>query len=361
MILKLMIVLLFVSGCLKNDQDSKATDHKVKDYLSKYGLSEETFKKMDPTQAVMLANALVYKHCKNEAPHESKTINLFENCRTACGGFSYVLVETLKHLNFKPRYVNLYNILNQGNHSLVEVEVKGKQALLDPTFGTVFVKGDELLSLSEVLSHKEDDLKKIVMQVKNRGFSSQNINEIYHNEFYAQFMSLKSYLSFETYNVHDGRFVNLKLQLDLKDKTISEWKLPPGLSLDEKNSEFLKKTNETLNNSITGDEVSYNFSLMGGKESVFRNTIKITNLKKYQRYKLSLEGDVTSEGDISLSIVDGKAAISEGLYTANKKGSFNADFDFTPISNDLLILIEPNFKSAYKGRLWNVSVEQIKI
>lgn len=359
MILKVLVVLLLFSGCKIFESKSNSTEQKIETLISKYGLSKEHFKKMEPSQAVMLSNALVYKHCRNEVPHEPNSKNLFENCRTSCDGFSYVLEKLLTYQGLHARHVSLFNILNQGNHSLIEVEVDGKFALLDPTFGAVFLNNSRLMSLSEVLSLQEKDLQGMVHQVKDRNFKSTNVKEIYHNGFEASYMSLRSYLSYEAFHVQDGRFVNLKLKLDLADKKILEWKLPPNLNFEQKNLAYLNKTNETLNNSVEGDEVSYNFSFMGGKKMIFRNVIKLENMEKFKKYAIHLEGDALKEGAVSLSIIDGKASFMNDFIKSEKPGSFNASFNFTPISKDLIVLIEPNYYSGFEGRLWNITVEKL--
>jgi len=106
----------------------------------------KTFSKIDIAKRM---NYLVFNYCKS--PHNTQTVSnldeLFKNCVTACGGRSYVLKGLLTVYGINSRYVNLYNLPKQGNHSAIQADINNQHVFLDPTFGTFIAN-----------SHNVDDM-----------------------------------------------------------------------------------------------------------------------------------------------------------------------------------------------------------
>lgn len=64
----------------------------------------------------------------------------FCNGQRSCGALSDETIRILTDCGIATRGVNLYNLPNQGNHSLLEVQLdENEWMLVDPTFGVVFL------------------------------------------------------------------------------------------------------------------------------------------------------------------------------------------------------------------------------
>ncbi len=94
------------------------------EWYARQGLRLEAFRNMPIAEAGKRLNQVVYGFCSSGSPSSPDINQLFHQCTTACGGYSYVLRGLLKAISAETRYANFYNIPNQGNHTAVEVKLE---------------------------------------------------------------------------------------------------------------------------------------------------------------------------------------------------------------------------------------------
>lgn len=141
-------------------------------WYDRQGLDFKAISKLPLKERAARLNQAVYAYCEHGST-PGHINNLFETCKAACGGYSYVLRGVLEATGARTRYVNLYNIPNQGNHTVVEFEIDGEWPLYDPTFGAYFTENGEAdghpLSVQEVAYREQGrDLNDLVLQSKKR-------------------------------------------------------------------------------------------------------------------------------------------------------------------------------------------------
>lgn len=232
------------------------------------GLDLKQLEVMPVTERAARLNQAVYNYCESGTATSPHDLNeLFENCQTACGGFSYVLRSALEATGIRTRFVHLYNIPNQGNHTAIEVDVGGRWALFDPTFGVFFTSDGTAsgypLSLSEVAGTKsEEDLSKMVLQAVDapNAAATISIDALYSETFGHLYMELRNYLVAEALSFEDPREWRM-LEIDLRLKrgrgVMGDFTSEDFQSL---NDSWLADTNDLLNNDDLTDDTSFNAS-----------------------------------------------------------------------------------------------------
>jgi hypothetical protein len=254
---------------------------------------------LEQISLVKRLNALVYNSCKSPGADPAPTdINaLFDNCITACGGRSYVLRGLLAVYGLNSKYQNIYNIPIQGNHTAIEVSLKGREAFLDPTFGTYFslgsIKGYPLsLSMIKYLFNK-NELDKHVYQAKSindhKQIASANLEEIYSQEFKSNSLKLSSYIEHEASGNPDiNNILYLSANVAMKDNFFKIGCLD-AKDPTEASSCFLKQTNELYSNTNPADFISYNFNVLGYSANNMKvNLLNFTSLVPNSYYKIIL-------------------------------------------------------------------------
>jgi hypothetical protein len=260
-----------------------------------------------------ILNYIVFNHCSSAIPHTGqKDINeLFEVCRTACGGYAYVLRGLLAAHGIKTRYANLYNLPQQGNHTMVEAEVgPGKWALFDPTFGAFFSSTGAIdgtpLSLEEIRFNLSPvSLSKHVFTAKKRDIALDNIDDLYSKSIFDYpYMKVENYLNAEI-SAPVGLNLTAPLTLTLN---IANGKSVAGnlnaKTIQEGQAAFLAWTNGTLNNKDPSDDTSYLFHVAGDFSPYFKtmNIVNINGLKVGANYDLAISG--IAEKEVEMQIVD---------------------------------------------------------
>jgi hypothetical protein len=319
------------------------------------------------------ANYFVFNYCDNNQPFTSNPLDLFEECHTACGGFVYVFQAIMEVFGISTRNFSLYNIPNQGNHALVEVEYEpGKWALFDPTFGSYFTEDGSIegtpLSMDEIqYKLMGKNLLHYVVSAKVADSSSavKNLSNIYiAGSFERNHMKIGNYHLAEVWSENNKeKPIYLTLPLDLAEGYIffgsSNYR-----EFSKADQEFLEATNKTLNDDVLENDTSYLFSYLGEKtfNRKQRNIIKIKNLSPGATYELIIMGFNLSNEVIKFlaSIIDMNSAIINSTEPRNIPGNeaFDITFRFRAKSNETSILIE-TLKEKGSLRIFGVDAKKL--
>ena len=206
------------------DAQMRNTQEPSKRLLHRMYGAQRPFEDKSPAEIAKLLNYAVFNHCSIDLPHTGRQdiTELFDVCRTSCGGYSYVLRGLLGAYGIRTRYANLYNLPKQGNHTMVEAEVEpGVWALYDPTFGAYFSKrlGDKPLSLEEVrFMLTPETIKKYVNTAAKEGAPARDakVGDLYaKSRFNYPNMDLDSYVTAEA-GVPVGQNVKVPLVMPLR-------------------------------------------------------------------------------------------------------------------------------------------------
>ena len=299
-----------------------------------YGTSKP-FSDKSTAEIAKYLNQLVFSHCQNKLPHTgANDINeLFSNCRTACGGYAYVLRALLNTYGISTRYSNFYNIPAQGNHTAVEVEVEdGRWSLFDPTFGIFFtLDGDPEgtpLSTEEVrflLDENSIDKSAHIVSTKRIIAENPKVKNLYGQEFSSDFFKLKYYLLAEqSVSVGVDALVPLVLPIDLENGYV-KFGSKTFQNLSNSKLNFLKDTNDRLNNDVLSDDVSYLYHIVG--RDVFKdfrsmNIIRMSSLKPGTLYDMKVFGYIPNYSKIQIVPIGRSAKINIVEPHSFTKGNF---------------------------------------
>lgn len=167
-------------------------------WFARHGTDTETITALPANERILRLNQAVYADCE---PGSTETLDeLFENCRAACGGISWLLRQLLEETGLETRYANLYNIPNQGNHTVVEVNTDDGWVMVDPTFGTWFEQDGRVLDLEDLASRRFDANDTVrAAPNEQRSWKTEPIEQLYSHVFDAAHMSLDHYNNAEAY------------------------------------------------------------------------------------------------------------------------------------------------------------------
>lgn len=116
-----------------------------------------------------LVTVLTYRFCDPGNALFPDLNELYTSCSTQCGGYAYVARGLAEVLDLRTRYANLYNIPQQGNHTVVELLVDGVWEFYDPRFGAFFTDdgtpGGRVMNISQVSGQDEGVLASKVVQI----------------------------------------------------------------------------------------------------------------------------------------------------------------------------------------------------
>jgi hypothetical protein len=338
--------------------------------------SSEPFKGLSETEKIKTLLFFSFNFCTNSQPHTGqKNINdLFTDCKSACGGFSYVLRGLLASQKIKSRFVNLYNVPIQGNHTLVEAEyAPNRWMLVDPTFGTYFSivrqKKEKYLSLDEVRLLSQKEIAKAAKTTEKRSdFTNNTANgrvSFFQDSFNFPNMAVGSYIEAEgAIPVGQGipMLQPLVMTLDLKSGIEQAGDLS-ATSLQHGREAWLKWSNRTLQNENPSDDTSYLFHIVGDYPPYFEslNIIKLEKLQPKEFYEIEIAGISELGKKAQLSIVSlGKNIIipfEEPIIL--KEGRFTIKRQFFAKKNNgeiCLKLVEPKDKNI---AIFGVRVRQL--
>lgn len=341
----------------------------AQDMLRRLNIEPGNLKSLSVSEIAKRVTYITANFCKNVPPHVTDVDRLFYECRTACGGYVYVFRRLMDSLGIKTRYVNIYNLPSQGNHSLIEVQLENKEwSLFDPTFGAFFTvdgrPGSQVISLDELQFRlKGRDLRKnVVSTVRGDPAAAMKQFDLLFKsgEFEHKYMSLDYYHRAEAYGaVGPDRRVTLRLPAHLVD---GKFEFGSRANIKAKaEQEFLKITNATLNDRINGNEVSYLFSYLGNNgRSEFRNLLRISGLTAGKRYKLTVSGyNENTRFKLFSSVLDGNLVLSDTDPITIGAKKYSVDINFRADSSSGLLMLERFGKGKKKIRVFHVGIEAV--
>lgn len=263
-------------------------------------LDVSSLKNMPTKDVAKILTKYVYGFCRSE-PQIGRFIDLFKNCKTSCGGYSYVLRGLLEYLGHQTRYVNFHNIPQQGNHSAVEVLIDSKWGFLDPTFGAYFTKNGfatgDLLSLNEIFLHGVSS--KNVFRVVDRDliYIDKPFEKMFTNQksIIEPLINGSGTLMVNSYSAAEqieyGKkelLLPLEIPLTLDSNDSVSFGTLEKLSFPELQQNWLVVTNETLNDELIYNDVSFNTSFLFNYSGQKISFIKLKNIKPKQKYTIEL-------------------------------------------------------------------------
>lgn len=267
-------------------------------WFESQSLDVSSLKRFAPKDVAKVLTKSVYGFCLSE-PQVVNMVDLFQNCKTACGGYSYVLRGLLEYLGYRTRYANLHNIPQQGNHTAVEVLIDGEWGFLDPTFGVYFTENGlatgDLMSLSEIVLHGVSS--KNVFRVVDRGSSNIDLplEKIFTNQKPISEplrngtgpLMVSSYSLAEQIEYREQEILlPLEIPLTLDSNDSVSFGTLENVSFQELQQNWLVKTNETLNDEQIYNDVSFNTSFLYNYEGQKISFLKIKNIKPKQKYSV---------------------------------------------------------------------------
>ncbi|WP_109259419.1 transglutaminase domain-containing protein [Hyphobacterium indicum] len=305
------LVIIVDSAALARVQTSPVPDTTIEAALDWYeaaGLDADQIASLPVDERARRLTQAVYAHCEQGTQSVSDIDELFQECVTACGGFSYVLRGLLEATGAQTRYVNLYNIPNQGNHTAVEVKINGHWAFYDPTFGVYFTEdGDprgRILSLREITAnYTEEGLADRVNQAREARLDilEQSMGELFSGEFDHPFMSLKNYQLAEARSRLDSReLVILDIPLELTGGTASIGDFEARTMADAQ-AAWLQQTNALLVDNDLSNDVSYLSHRLSNNQGERLTTISVSGLRPEQRYELTLLFFAAADSEVQIA------------------------------------------------------------
>lgn len=351
------------------DAETRNTQEPSKRLLQRMYGEQLPFGDKSPAEVAKILNYAVFNHCSIDLPHTGREdiTELFDVCRTSCGGYSYVLRGLLGAYGIRTRYANLYNLPKQGNHTMVEAEVEpGVWALYDPTFGVYFSKrlGDKPLSLEEVrFMLTPETIKKYVNTAAKEGAPARDakVGDLYaKSRFNYPNMDLDSYVTAEA-GVPVGQNVKVPLvmPLSMSDREVVAGKMG-AQTLQEGRAAFLQWTNGTLNSEGRHDDVSYLFHIVGDYKPYYRsaNIIRLTKLKKGKIYRIVFSGIAPDDAQLQIVDIGRDIKLNSILAETLAPGPYTAQRRFRAINDTADIYVSLSPSAAKTIYLFGVSVRE---
>ncbi|MDF1610275.1 transglutaminase-like domain-containing protein [Hoeflea sp. YIM 152468] len=279
---------------------------------------------MSPSERAKILTFYVYKHCRVGSGTPENLAQLYDDCATQCGGYSYVYRGLAEAAGLTTRYARLYNIPNQGNHVAVEVQVdNGKWGYFDPTFGSYFSNpesADQVLDLREITTAALETLEANVHQANKDHPLKINkpITEIFDGIFDHQYMSINNYRVTEAIsNDNPNEHVVLEIPLELKAGEASMGSFD-HTEFSDLSKVWLEQTNASLNDDDEFNDISYVASYLTNTREDRTTMISLSDLEPGQSYtgKLRLINPSNVDQTIQLSSLGRGLQVSgSGLIT----------------------------------------------
>lgn len=271
----------------------------VEGWLSTYGLSQKSFEKMTVEELAKRICAGAYNHCAWDAagvPWLDELNELLKpGMKTACGGYAYVMRAILEYFGVRTRNRDFMNIPQQGNHTAVEVEIEDDHwAFFDPTFGCFFTEDGSFespaLSLRQVsVDLYGKDLHDFVVQARtiDPSMTDQPLDQLYGEKFAHELMEITNYQKAEaTLESDAGAVLALHFPIDLGEGEFSVGDMESD-DVQALSQEFLRFTNERLNDDDPWNDTSFNVSQLYNNKHYQKLTVfKLQNLNIGEHYSI---------------------------------------------------------------------------
>lgn len=287
----------------------------IEKWYANQGIDVSAFKELPADEIAKRLNKAVFGFCRHGNEPEDLT-KMFSNCIGLCGGYSYVLKELLEYLCYQTRYINFYNIPQQGNHTAIEVKIDGKWSFLDPTFGNFFSKdasvSSSIMSIKDVILSKNLNGINVFRVINREELSFTNpLNKLYTNEkkisepltngigwlfpsSYAKSEQVQPAYSKSSKNL----LLPLEIPLDMNFKNKVSFGTLKKLNIEDYEKMWIAQTNDTINDDLIFNDISYQTSKLNGYSNRSLTILKITNIKANQLYNISLNLNAKESGSI---------------------------------------------------------------
>ena len=316
-----------------------------------------------PDRATVLETTLRVVHAIAEQPNDEICsrfpqvvhASAFRDGQRSCNTLSVATIRVLTECGIAARGVNLYNLPNQGNHSILEVQLDDNEwILVDPTFGVVFLPdiAGRGRSLDEVRGLPDENAVAAILLRSTAGDSwARPLAELFVPGFpKGRYMAPGHYLAAEaTGSWHPDQ------------RVVLSWNIAPGghkLGIstvdpdrDSRQKAFLDWTNRRLRDDDPANDISFLASRVGGfSKGIFTPTISLPSLTHGEVVRLRIRGErLGGNGGLRLIPVGGSVDVV---------GAANPDRPLTKVASDGRFEID--FWLSGRGMLPRLLVETDK-
>lgn len=314
---------------------------------------------LDRAEVSKRLNFVAYNHCTTDGPPVTPLLMLFEECRTSCSGYVYVLRGLLDVFDIPSRHTALYNIPSQGSHSLVEAEVDvGRWALLDPTFGVYFTASgrpeDGPVSMDGLQYElRGRDLLAHVVQAKasTPALALAGLHEIYEaKRFRHDYMDLRYYHMAEQHGYDSRRLLlPLTVSLDVSAGAARFGSLAEG-DLPAAEAAVLAATNARLNDDDPANDVAFVITYLGQPESRRQQAfVFVSGLERGRTYALALRihNHNPEAFPLQAAQVGGGIVFRSGEPVTVGEGMSTSSWDFRATGERSIVLLRSLAESGY--------------
>lgn len=378
---KLAIIIIVFTLSIVSSFSKENKINAIEKWYTNQGIDVSAFKKLPADEIAKRLNKAVFGFCKTGSRQTESLIDLFNECIGLCGEYAYVLRELLEYLGYQTRYINFYNIPQQGNHTAVEVKIDGKWSFLDPTFGNFFTKdgsvGSSIMSIKAVVLSKNLTGRNLFRTINREKQSFTNpLNELFDNKkkISEPLPNGNSYLIPTSYQkteqvipvgdsqVNKINILPLEIPLDMNFKNKISFGTLKKLNIEDYEKIWIDQTNSTINDDLLFNDISYVTSYFN--YLYYQNLIilRITNIKRNQLYNISLNLYAKETGSKVQFTNIGKSAKHNAfdLIELSNIGPQIANIEFKSNSNYGLFLIRSHDSSNKNVRLFGIEIVKKK-
>ncbi|PHS40016.1 MAG: hypothetical protein COA91_05150 [Robiginitomaculum sp.] len=332
-------------------------------WYDRQGLDFKAISDMPLEQRAARLNQAVYAYCQHGST-PGHINNLFENCKAACGGYSYVLRGVLEATGIRTRYVNLYNIPNQGNHTVVEVEIDGRWPFYDPTFGAYFTDNGQAdgkpLNVEEVAYwEKETEIGDLVLQSKKEktDILTGTLSDMYQYDYDHPYMKVENYQAAETL-WHEGmdQITILDIGLSIEDglTKIGDFS---AKTKSEMHAAYFRETGAILLDDDPRNDISFRTSYLYNsvRPSITTLTVDGTGTNQNFNVRLMFFNPHTKQTRIQMMALDKSAVYHGQQVIALPPGRSIVEVNFTAME-DVSRLAVRNMGPSILAYLYGIEV-----
>ena len=335
-----------------------------------FGTDRDRLAALPPAELAKRLTYAVFNYCTNTRPFVELE-QLFEVCRAQCAGYVYVLGGLLSSFGLETRHSGLYNIPQQGNHSVLEVEIRpGVWGLYDPTFGTFLAPDrgvddepfsmDSLqfaLSPSEVTTHVFGAVQGPISIAARAALGELFVA----GRFEHLYMRPENYVFAEDYGEDDPNLpLNLRVVIRVNGGSGAFGTQDPHV-LDKAEQQFLKLTRRTYRENAEHGRVSYRLSRLGMSNRDTRALIDFRGLRPGYDYEVKLMG-VNSRGSFAFTaeLIEGGGVLDQRGPIRIPTGPYSIPLRVKPASDRAVLMLESYPDEGDYVRLFRIEIRELE-
>ncbi len=284
----------------------------------------------------------------------------FRNGQRSCRALSDETIRILTDCGIATRGVNLYNLPNQGNHSLLEVQLdENEWMLVDPTFGVVFLPdiAGRGWSLDEVRGLPNENAVTAILLRSTSGESwARPVEKLFIPGFpKGRYMAAGHYLAAEAIGSWrpDQRVV-LSWNIASGERELGIKTVDPDR--DSRQKAFLDWTNRRLLDDDPANDISFLASQVGGFQcGIFTPTISLPSLAHGEMVRLLIRGEhLDGYGELRLIPIGGSVDVvgaanpDRPATEVARDGRFEIDFRLSGRGTSPRLLVETDNDTQYR-------------